>query len=152
MPKGGTGMSSNLVFWLMVVIVMVVVELATIQLVAIWPAIGGVVAMLAASFGQPLLIQFLLFLGISAVLLFLTRPFLKRFIKIPPRTHTNADRLIGREAVVCEEINNLTETGAVKISGVTWTARSLEGQTIPQGETVRIQRIEGAKLIVLNHK
>lgn len=144
-------MSSNLLFWLIVVIVMVVAELATIQLVAIWPAIGGVVAMLAASFGQPLLIQFLLFLGISAVLLFFTRPFVKRFIKTPPRTHTNADRLIGAEAVVCEEINNLAETGAVKVSGVTWTARSLENQTIPKGQTVRIQRIEGAKLIVSTH-
>ncbi|ADU25773.1 NfeD family protein [Ethanoligenens harbinense] len=141
-------MSGILLFWLIVVIVLVVIELATIQLVAIWPAIGGVFAMLAASFGQSLLIQFLLFVGISAVLLFFTRPFLKRFIKTPPRTSTNADRLIGREAVVCERIDNLAETGAVVVSGVTWMARSGTGAPIPAGEKVRIERIEGVKLIV----
>lgn len=141
-------MSSNLLFWLIVVVALVAVELATIQLVAIWPALGGVVAMLAASFHQSLLVQFLLFVSVSAVLLFFTRPFVKRFIKTPPRTHTNADRLIGREAVVCEDINNLAETGAVTVSGVTWTARSSTGQLIPKGETVCIERIEGVKLIV----
>ncbi|MFT9055455.1 MAG: NfeD family protein [Ethanoligenens sp.] len=141
-------MSSNLLFWLIVVIVLVVIELATIQLVAIWPALGGVVAMLAASFDQPLLVQFLLFLIVSAVLLIFTRPLLRRFVRTPPKTFTNADRLIGREAVVCERIDNLAETGAVIVSGVTWTARSDSGIAIPDGAKVCIERIEGVKLIV----
>lgn len=141
-------MSANLIFWLVVVVILVAAELATIQLVAIWPAIGGVAAMLAASFGQPLLVQFLLFVGVSAILLLFTRPFVKRFIRTPPHTFTNADRLIGRDAVVCDDIDNLTETGAVNVSGVTWTARSTSGQSIPKGSTVRIERIEGVKLIV----
>ncbi len=140
-------MSGILLFWLILVIVLVVIELATIQLVAIWPALGGVVAMLAASFHQSLLVQFLLFVIISLVLLFFTRPFVRRFIRTPPRTSTNADRLIGREAIVCERIDNLAETGAVVVSGVTWTARST-GAPIPAGEKVRIERIEGVKLIV----
>lgn len=141
-------MSANLIFWLVVVVILVATELATIQLVAIWPAIGGVAAMLAASFGQPLLVQFLLFVGVSAILLLFTRPFVKRFIRTPPHTFTNADRLIGRDAVVCDDIDNLTETGTVNVSGVTWTARSTSGQSIPKGSTVRIERIEGVKLIV----
>lgn len=141
-------MSNNLLFWLIVVVVLVVIELATIQLVAIWPAIGGVFAMLAASFHQSLLVQFVLFLVISAVLLFFTRPLLRRFVRTPPKTFTNADRLIGQEAVVSEPIDNLEGKGAVIVSGITWSARSINGAPIDLGEKVKIERIEGVKLFV----
>ena len=61
---------------------------------------------------------------------------------------TNADRLIGREALVTEPIDDLRATGAVRVDGVLWTARSETGANIPENAVVTITRIEGAKLFV----
>ena len=61
---------------------------------------------------------------------------------------TNADRCIGAPAIVTEEINNLLGTGAVRINGLIWTARSLSDDTIPINSTVTIKAIDGVKLIV----
>lgn len=138
---------SLLIFWFVAVIVFAVVELVTFQLVAIWFAIGGVCGMAACSLGAPFWVQLLVFGTISLILLAATRPFVKRFLKVK-HVHTNADRLIGKTAVVTQSINNLESRGAVTISGITWTARSDDGSAIDEGEKVRILRIEGVKLIV----
>ena len=61
---------------------------------------------------------------------------------------TNADRLIGREVLVTEQIENLKETGEIKVNGVLWTAVSTDGSVIPVGSLVRIERLEGAKVYV----
>ena len=61
---------------------------------------------------------------------------------------TNAAGNIGREAIVTEAIDNLHETGAVRLSGVEWTARSADGSPVAVGTVVRIDAIEGVKLIV----
>lgn len=141
-------MSHWLIFWLVVVIALVVAELVTVQLVAIWPAIGGVAAMLAASFDQPPLVQFLLFLAVSAVLLLLTRPFVRKVVRPPRRAATNVERILGTQAVVTETIDNTAGTGAVVVSGITWTARAVSGSPIPAGARVTIERFEGTKLFV----
>ena len=66
-------------------------------------------------------------------------------LKIVP---TNADALIGAQAVVIEAINNLHAQGQVKIRGQVWTARSSEeGVTYEKGEVVSVLAIEGVKLI-----
>ena len=52
------------------------------------------------------------------------------------------------EGVVCEDIDNLAGTGAVKLDGKEWTARSDSGANIPSGSVVKVRRIEGVKLIV----
>lgn len=136
-----------LLFWLYAVILLCVVEIFTFQLVAIWPAIGGVGALLASTFGAPPVLQFVVFIVISAVLLIATRPLVKRILK-PRHERTNADRNIGRTAVVTEDIVNAESKGAAKISGVTWIARSSDGSFIAKDEIVRIDAIDGTKLIV----
>lgn len=62
--------------------------------------------------------------------------------------HTNADRCIGGEAVVLERIDNISETGSVKIDGKVWTARSSSGDIVESGEIVRVDKIDGVKLLV----
>ncbi len=79
--------------------------------------------------------------------LFVTRPLAKRLQKPEPAS-TNADRVIGAAAVVTQEINNLQATGRVSVMGNSWAARSQQEKRIPTGETVKIVRIEGVKLIV----
>lgn len=136
-----------LLFWLIAVIVFGVAEIFTIQLTAIWFSIGSVAGMVACSFGAPLPIQLLAFAIVSLILLALTRPFVRRFLTMR-EVRTNADRLIGKTALVTEDIRNLEAHGAVIYSGVTWTARSEDGSNITKGEKVTIQKIEGSKLIV----
>lgn len=138
---------TQLVLWLIAALIFAVVELATVQLTAVWLAVGAVAGMAASSLGAPLWVQFTVFAVVSAVLLVLTRPFVRRFLRMK-EVHTNADRLIGRAAKVTENIDNSVPSGAVVYSGVTWTARSENGDRIAAGEEVEVRKIEGSKLIV----
>ena len=84
----------------------------------------------------------------SAVLLFLTRPLAVKYLN-KGAVHTNADSLIGKEAVVTEKIDNLKSTGAVQVNGQVWTARSVNPEhSIEKDEIVMVRAIEGVKLIV----
>lgn len=136
-----------LIIWLAGVIIFGIVEGATIQLVAIWFAVGSVGALAACSLGAPVWAQLTVFLALSALLLAFLRPIIKRF-EVTRLERTNVDALIGKTAVVTEDIDNAEQNGAARISGVTWTARSLDGSKITVGSNVTIERVEGAKLIV----
>ena len=61
---------------------------------------------------------------------------------------TNADRFVGETAVVTQAIDNIAETGLVKLQGTVWTARTADGSVIAEGEKVTVKAIEGVKLIV----
>ena len=135
------------VVWLILLILFAVVEAATVGLVSLWFAIGALVALLSTFFTANIWLQIGLFSLVSAVALVLLRPLSKKYVA-PKAVPTNADRVIGKEAEVIEIIHNLKATGAVKVAGTTWTARSSDESVIPVGETVRIDRIEGVKLFV----
>jgi membrane protein implicated in regulation of membrane protease activity len=134
-------------FWLVALVIFALAEAATVGLVSIWFAGGALVALIVAGCGGPIWVQVLLFLAVSGIMLAMLRPFVRRMTK-SSKTETNAGRHIGREALVQEEINNLTGTGAIKLDGVTWTARSESGEVIPVGETIVVRRIEGVKVFV----
>jgi len=138
-------LSPMVLVWLAVLVVFMAVEAATVTLVSVWFCGGALVALIAAGLGAPLWLQVVLFLAVSLVLLALLAPFVRRVAK-PRKEATNADRHVGRQALVTEEINNLQGTGAVKLDGVTWTARA-EDQTqiIPVGSLITVRRITGAK-------
>ena len=133
--------------WLAAVILFVIVEASTAALVSIWFVGGSIAAMVAALLGASLPVQIVLFFVVSVAMLALLRPFIRRFVH-PKITRTNAARLIGRQALVTETIDNLRETGAVRIDGVLWTAKSVSGEQIPEGTKVDILRLEGSKLYV----
>ena len=133
--------------WIGLLILFLVVEGSTVALVSLWFAFGCVAAIIAALLGAGLWVQVGLFAGVSAILLGLLRPFLKRYIA-PSIQKTNADSLIGKECPVTEEIRNLESQGQVKVGGMVWSARSTDGKDIPRGAVVKIERIEGVKLMV----
>ena len=135
------------VVWLILLILFAVVEAATVGLVSLWFAIGALVALLSTFFTANIWLQIGLFSLVSAVALVLLRPLSKKYVA-PKAVPTNADRVIGQEAVVTEAIDNLTAAGAVKIFGTEWTARSATDRPIPAGTTVLVDRIEGVKLFV----
>lgn len=140
------------IFWLIVLVALVIIELSTMALTTIWFAGGAAIAAIAASIGAPVFLQIILFLAVSGLLLFFTRPLAVKYFN-KDRIKTNAESLVGREAIVTEEIDNLKGTGQVTISGQEWTARAAgETNSIPQGAIVYILAINGVKLIVEERK
>ena len=137
----------SLYVWLAVIIISVAAEAFTFALCGIWFAVGGVAALVAASLSVGLMGQWIVFVVFSALLLILVRPFCRRFLG-SRRQATNADRIIGQTAVVTEPIDNLLGTGAVKIVGKVWTARSTTDTPIPLGSKVTVVEIRGVKAIV----
>ena len=134
--------------WLALSVLFIITEIATVQLTTIWFAGGALVTMLLSAFGvKNVFAQVIIFLAISFLLLIATRPLVKKHINKKSQP-TNADRCIGQEAVVTEEINNLLGKGAAKINGVEWSARSESGSIIPSETNVTVVRIDGVKLIV----
>ena len=133
--------------WLGVTALAAFVEAVTMTLVSVWCVVGGLVAVFAAYFGASVPTQLLLFLGVSILTAAVVRPLAKKYAD-PHKVATNADRLLGMEAKVTEDIDNARSSGAVYVDGKTWTARSTDGGRISAGETVEIARMEGVKLIV----
>ncbi len=133
--------------WLGVTALAAFVEAVTMTLVSVWCVAGGLVAVFAAYFGASVPTQLLLFLGVSILTAAVVRPLAKKYAD-PHKVATNADRLLGMEAKVTEDIDNARSSGAVYVDGKTWTARSTDGGRISAGETVEIAGMEGVKLIV----
>ena len=140
-------MDSTVIFWVAAIIFFMVVEAATAGLTSIWFALGGVAALLTAWLQGPIWLQAVWFLVVSAVTLLLTRPLAKKYINAEKEA-TNADRAIGRTGIVTETVDNIAASGAVKLDGQVWTARSANGEVIAIGERVEALEIRGVKLIV----
>lgn len=133
--------------WVAAAIVFAVVEAATAGLVSVWFIGGAVAALIASLAGASVALQIVLFFLVSAALLAAIRPLTRRYIA-PKKSSTNADRLIGREVLVCETIDPLHERGAIRTDGVVWSARTADHTVIDEGTVVRITKIEGSKVTV----
>lgn len=133
--------------WLALMVLLLIIEALTAPLVCIWFALGALAALIAALFGAALWLQAAWFLAVSLLTLWLTRPLALKYLN-GRKVATNADRVIGAEAVVTEDIDNIAGTGAVHVDGHEWTARSGSGANIAKGSVVKVDRIEGVKLIV----
>ncbi len=140
--------SGTIAFWVVALVVFLIVEAVTAGLVSIWFVFGSLVALICAALGAAVWLQIFWFVIVSVATLVLTRPLVKRYVD-SRSVATNADRNIGRTAVVTERIDNLAATGAVQLAGVVWTARSTDDAVaIEPGTHVTVRAIEGVKLIV----
>lgn len=140
--------SGTIIFWVVALVVFLIVEAVTAGLVSIWFVFGSLVALICAALGAAIWLQIFWFVIVSVATLVLTRPLVKRYVD-RRSVATNADRNIGRTAVVTERIDNLAATGAVQLAGVIWTARSTDDAVaIEPGTHVTVRAIEGVKLIV----
>lgn len=135
------------IFWIIMAVVFAAVEFGTVALISVWFVGGAIAALIASLLGAKIWLQVLIFAGVSAVLLLLVRPFLRKYVD-PHKVKTNVDALVGQKAVVIEPIDNLEGLGTVKLNGNIWTARSVDEETIPADTVVEIRSIEGVKLMV----
>ena len=135
--------------WFGVAVALLTVELATVDLVAVWFAASALVLGVLTGifptmhFGW----QIGIFAVLSTGLLFATRPLVKKFLARRKNSETNLELIIGHKALVVEEINDF-EQGAVRINGLVWTARSQDGGVIEKDTLVTIKEIRGNKAIV----
>ncbi|MCR5202572.1 MAG: NfeD family protein [Lachnospiraceae bacterium] len=134
-------------YWLIAFAVLAVIDIISTSLICIWFGGGCLVAFVAALLGAPVWLQILIGLVVSIILLIFTRPVAVKYFN-NSREQTNANSHVGKTAKVIEDIDNIEETGAIKIAGVEWTARSEDGSNIEKGNIVKIIRIEGVKAIV----
>lgn len=137
----------EMIFWLIVFVALLVVEIATLGLTTIWFAAGALVAFLAAYIGFGVPVQVIIFLAVSIILLILTRPIAIKYFN-QERQKTNAESLIGQKAIVIEEVNPLQATGKVEVNGMEWSAKTEESDRIEVSTVVSIKGIQGVKLIV----
>ena len=138
----------NPIIWLVILIVLLVIEVITLGFSTIWFAGGALAAFIAALLGANVAVQVVLFLAVSIILLIFTRPVVMRMLN-KHKTATNAESLIGEQAIVTQTINNLMGRGEVFINGLEWMARSQQdNDTIEKDTVVRILSIDGVKLIV----
>lgn len=133
--------------WLVIMVVFMIVEAATLGLTSIWFALGALAAFISSAVHAPLLLQILWFLVVSVVAIVATRPLARKYVNAK-REPTNADRVLNRVGVVIERIDNSSSSGRVSVDGRVWTARSDTEMPIEEGKEVRALRIEGVKLIV----
>lgn len=140
------------VVWLVLLVILVVIELLTMGLTTIWFAGGALAAALISIPGTPLALQILVFLIVSAVLLYFTRPVAVKYFN-RDRIRTNVESMVGRQAIVISEINNLEGIGQVNTGGMEWSARSsYHNVVLPVGTVVTVLGVDGVKLIVEERK
>lgn len=132
--------------WVALTVILSLIEVFTLGLTTIWFAIAALVMVFLSFLPIPLMFQIMIFLGISAVLLFFTRPVAIKKLK-SGREKTNVDSLVGKPALVTRQITEF-DSGEVKLNGQLWTARSDNGCTITEGTRCEVVRIEGVQAIV----
>lgn len=140
--------TTYIVFWLAATIIFVLVELVTVGLTSIWFAAGSLGAFVVAALGGSVPVQAVVFIVISVVLLVLTKPWARKYVNSRTQ-NTNVAGLVGKQAIITEDVDNLRQTGKTVIGGMDWTVRSCDdSQIIKKGELVEVTGISGVKLIV----
>ena len=142
----------QLALWLVLLVVCLVIEIATMGLTTIWFAAGAVVATLLALVHAPFWLQLIAFLLVSIVMLIFTRPVAVKYFN-RDRVRTNVESMIGKEAIVVYEVDNLQGLGRVIVGGQEWSARSTQNDIkIPVGAVGIVKAIDGVKLIIEERK
>lgn len=141
-------MSEMMVVWLVVLIVTIAIEVGTLGLTSIWFAGGALAALIVAVFSLPVWLQILIFFVVSLLLLVFTRPIAVKYFN-KDRVRTNVESMVGRQAIVISEIDNLQGIGQVTVGGQEWSARSEDDKVnMAVGTVVVVVAVSGVKLIV----
>lgn len=135
------------IIWLVLMIVFLMAEASTVTMVSLWFAVGSLAAMVISLLHGAVWLQAAAFLVVSAVLLALLRPLVRKHVT-PKLTRTNIDSVIGSTGLVTVAIDNIAAVGQVKLGAMEWTARSSSGAPIAEGTLIRVDRIEGVKVFV----
>lgn len=133
--------------WLIIAGLFIIIETFTSGFLIFWFGIGALVSMIISIFIEDIFIQTIIFIISSVILIFATKPFVKKFTN-SQTISTNINSLIGKTGIVVKEIDNLASVGQVKVNGELWSAKSIDNQIISENTKVEIIKIDGVQLIV----
>lgn len=133
--------------WIALAIVMVLVEITTVQLVSVWFMVGALCAALTTLFTDSVVFQLAVFVGVSLLALLLTRPLVRRLKENRVQLRTNIDRLPGEKGVMLKPVENTESVGQAKVLGKVWSVKT-DNPPLKEGDTVRVIAVDGVKLIV----
>ena len=134
--------------WLIIAGVCLVIEIITVGFLVFWFAIGALMAMITSLFIDNLVIQTAVFVISSTILIFATKPFVKKFVNNKNSVKTNVYSSIGKIGIVTKDIDSIDGTGQVKVDGEVWSAIGLNDINISKGTEVKVEEIKGVKAIV----
>ncbi len=136
-------------FWLIASGIFFIAEIITTGFLIFWLGIAGLITMFVSIFTDNLMIQGTIFVVLSAILILATKPFVKKFIhKKEDTLKTNAFSIIGKIAIVIEDIDSINGVGQIKVDGEIWSAEGLDSSNIEKGTKVKVEKINGVKAIV----
>lgn len=133
--------------WIGAMVAFGALEAATVNMISVWFVGGALVALIAAVLGAQLWLQCLIFFVVSGVLLACLFPVARKYTKAKSMP-TNLDMMVGKEAILTEQVDNLHGTGALKLDGKEWSVRSVSGDVLQPGCVVKVVKIEGVRLYV----
>ena len=133
--------------WIIIAGVCLVGEILTTGFLIFWLSIGALLAMIVSFFVDSILVQTAVFVISSTILIFATKPFVKKFAKTKD-VKTNAYSIIGKNAIVTKDIDSINGKGQIKVDSETWSAVGKDDMNIEKGTEVEILKINGVKAIV----
>ncbi len=136
------------IYWLIIIILLVVIEAMTVNLVAVWFIASGLLALLVSFFFESILLQLMVFVVLGALFMILTKPAIEK-MKSEKEIKLNLERILGCTAIVTKEIKK-DVVGEVKADGKFWSA--ISSNKIAVGEEVTVKEIDGVKLVVEKNK
>ncbi len=134
--------------WLIIAGAFVILEIATMGFLVFWFAVGALAAMILSFFVENIFVQSLVFLIVSTILLFATKPFVNKVMPKDSFVKTNSYSIEGKIGKVTIDIEPIEGKGQVKVAGEAWSAKSIDDSFIPKDTEVVIEKIEGVKAIV----
>lgn len=135
-------------FWLILAGAFVIIEIATMGFLVFWFAIGALAALVVSFFIKSILVQSIVFLVVSTILLFATKPLVNKIMPKDSFVKTNSYSIEGKVGRVTIDIEPIEGKGQVKVGGESWSAKSADDTYIPKDTEVIVEKIEGVKVIV----
>ena len=136
-------------FWLIASGIFFIAEIITTGFLVFWLGVSGLITMCVSFFTDNLIIQASVFVIFSAILILVTKPFVKKFVnKKVSNEQTNAFSIIGKKAIVIKAIDSINGLGQIKVDGEVWSAEGINGSNIEKGTEVEITKIDGVRAIV----
>lgn len=140
------------IIWIVLIMVFAVGEILTVGLTSIWFAGGALAALIVSALGANEVVQVIVFVAVSLILLFFTRPWALKYLK-PHLTRTNYEEALEQKVNVTETIDNTKGTGTAVLKGQEWTARAYEdGKVLEAGTLAQVKEIRGVTLYVVPMK
>ena len=134
--------------WLIISLFFFILEIATAGFLVFWFGIGGLIVTILSLFIDNVIIQTVIFLITSTLLLIFTKPLVAKFAKPETSVKTNAYSVEGKIGKVTKDIEPIEGRGQVIIDGETWSAKSFDDSFIPKGTEIKVESLNGVKVIV----